>query len=212
MNSEFIPVTGPNPEISPIGPMRPIQCPEQAEDLTIQENGHSIPARPPIMMDDDLPADSQTKKTELAEAFTARPFFWKNLHLAPFAIDREGDWLCHREMLKAPPLDDLIREPNAMMADVARVLWFLTHEPEEWLALPSMKQLGEAEDFRWVKLSTFDRALALEKQIRAWASEHIHHSEAVQALALFYEIYNRAQSTRATSRPSPHQDAQREKK
>jgi hypothetical protein len=195
-------------EVIPVNALNP----EQAEDLSIQENGLGIPASAPIMMDDDLPADSQDKKTQLDEAFTARPFFWKHFQLAPFAIDREADWLRHRVMLQEPTLDELIREPNAMMADVARVLWFLTHEPEEWLALPSMKQLGEAEDYRWVKLAAFDRAMSLELKIRAWSAEHIHHSEAVQALALFYDIYNRAQSTRATSRPSPQHDASREKK
>jgi hypothetical protein len=200
-----------NTEEIPLHPCDSIEV-EEAAHLNLESNGFSVPASAPIMMDDDVPTDGQDKKTEVDEAFAARPFFWKLFKLAPFAIDREGDWLRHRVMLQEPSLDELIREPNAMMADVARVLWFLTHEPEEWLALPSMKQLGEAEDYRWVKLSAFDRAMVLELKIRAWSIEHIHHSEAVQALALFYDIYQRAQATRATSRPNAQHDASREKK
>jgi hypothetical protein len=196
MNNEVIPVNAP-------------------ENLTIEENGFGIPVAAPIIMDDVADSDTSTAATKAAEvnaAFTAQPFFWKDIQLAPFAIDREADWLRHREVLFEPELNDLIQQPNAMMTDVCRVLWFLSHDPQEWLAMPGMKQLGEEHDFRWVRLTSHERALALEMKIRQWAAKHIHHSEGITALNLFYAIYTRAQATRATALPHETHDAQRAKK
>lgn len=189
------------------------EFPESDEDLTVIENGLGIPVAAPIMMDDVPDTDtSQTKAAEVKAAFAAHPFYWKNIQLAPFAIDRESDWLLHREVLFAPELNDIMNQPNAMMPDVCRVLWFLSHDPAEWLSMPGMKQFGEEHDFRWVRLSSHERALALELKIREWAVRHIHHAEGVAALTLFYEIYTRAQATRATALPHETHDASRAKK
>lgn len=209
MNSEVIPLTAPNPEISSIGPMRPIQYPEALEDLSILENGLGIPAGPPIMMDDESETVMSEKKTHLDANFGASPFFWKDQELAPFAIDREGDWNRHREALEDAPLKEVIRQPFALLPDALRVIWFCAHEPREWLSMPGMEQDNEGN---WKRLSQKEKALNLEERIRAWSREHIDNSEQALAVSLFYDIYQRAQSTRATSRPSPHQDLQHEKK
>lgn len=190
-------------------PLNPFDCVEVEETTHIESNGFGIPAGAPIMMDDDLPADSQDKKTELDANFGASPFFWKGRELAAFAIDREGDWNRHREALEDGPLKDLIRHPFALLPDALRVIWFCAHEPREWLSMPGMEQDSEGN---WRRLTQKEKALNLEERIRAWSRVHIDNSEQALAVSLFYDIYQRAQSTRATSRPSPHHDAQREKK
>jgi len=205
MNSEIIPMNPPAPAGS--------HGHESPENLTIEENGLGRPVADPIMLDDCPDTEpEETKTSSVNAAFTAQPFFWKNIQLAPFAIDREGDWLRHRETLHEPDINELLSEPNAMMPDVCRLLWFLSHEPVEWLSMPGMKQLGEDQNFRWVKLTAYERALALEMRIREWAVDHIDHNDGVMAMQLFYQIYQRAQATRATALPHETHDAQRAKK
>lgn len=166
----------------------------------------------PVMVMDKTEDAEDTRANEVQNSFGASPFFWKEKQLAPFAIDREGDWLRHREMMEDAPLDEVIRKPFAMVPDALRVLWFLSHEPSEWLGIPSMKEI-ETEDggTRWIRLTGKERAIALEMKIREWGNSAVHHSEATMLVGLFYDIYNSAQSTRAIAKPSERHDAQRSK-
>jgi hypothetical protein len=184
---------------------------EHEEDFTLPESESSAIAAP-IMVIDGVTNDESAKPEEVQNAFGAAPFFWKEKELAPFAIDREGDWLRHREMLEDAPLDEVIRKPFAMVPDALRLLWFLSHEPNDWLGIPGMKEV-ETEDggTRWIRLTGKDRAIELETRIRAWANENVTHSEATMAVGMFYDIYNRAQTTRAIAKPSERHDAQKSK-
>lgn len=133
-------------------------------------------------MDTDIIDTEDSADQTTAAAFAAPPFQWKDITLQPFAIDREGDWLLHRKQMGAPPLSDIISDVGAMALDAMRVLWFCAHEPADWLS--------PARD-------AATRALAVETRIRDWARTHIDGTEIPAAVALFYEIFNRAHSTRA---------------
>lgn len=163
-----------------------------------------------IVLDDPMPDDhreetlAQDQRTaEVEAAYACTPFYWKDQQLHPFAISREGDWLQHRIALGCPSLDQLIGVPALMIADACRVLWFCAHAPGDWLHQPTMKQ---TEDGQWQPLTLMDRALALEERIRQWADEHILPAEQVLAVNLFYDIYNRAHTTRTAIKPHPHHD------
>lgn len=185
---------------------------EHEEDFTLPEPESSSETVPVMVIDGASEEAENTKAEEVQNAFGALPFFWKDKELAPFAIDREGDWLRHREMIEDAPLDEVIRKPFAMVPDALRLLWFLSHEPNEWLGIPGMKEIETEDDgTRWIRLTGKDRALALEAKIRAWANNNVAHSEATTAVGLFYDIYNRAQMTRAVSKPSERHDAQKSK-
>lgn len=175
-----------------------------------ERDAATTPAPPvPVMILDDGDDSEATKKraSEVDAAFGGLPFFWKDKQLAPFAIDREGDWLRHRELMEDSPLDEIIRLPFAMLPDALRVLWFLSHEPKEWLGIPGMKEI-ETEDggSRWVRLTGKERALILEEKIRTWGAANIAHSEATTAVMLFYDIYTRAQGTRALAKSGERHD------
>lgn len=175
----------------------------------------TTPAPPvPVMILDDGDDHEATKRraSEVESAFSAPAFFWKDKELAPFAIDREGDWLRHRELLEEAPLDELIRLPFAMLVDAMRVLWFLAHEPKEWLGIPGMKEIDTDDGgSRWVRLTGKERAMVLEDKIRAWGAANIAHSEATTAVTLFYDIYTRSQSTRAIAKPGERHDDRKSK-
>lgn len=163
-----------------------------------------------IVLDDPLPeAPAEETKAqadraaEVEAAYACKPFYWKDQQLFPFAISREGDWLQHRIALGCPPLDQLIVQPALMIADACRVLWFCAHAPSEWLHQPTMKQ---NETGQWHTVSLMDRALVLEERIRDWADQHILPAEQVLAVNLFYDIYNRAHTTRTAIKPHPHHD------
>jgi len=183
---------------------------EHEENLTITEDGSSKGISAPIMIIDGM-EDAQTDSAhagEVNQAFGIKPFHWKDTQLAPFAIDREGDWQRHREALGDPPLSEIIRNAQAMLNDALRVLWFCAHEPKEWLAIPSMSR---NEDGNWTRLTTIERAILVEDRIRAWSRENIANTEQAMAVSLFYEIFQSAYSTKAVPKPSEHSSASRAK-
>ncbi len=189
---------------------------ELPEDLTVTEDGRAKQVAPPVMMDDagDDAELNETRSAEVEKAFAVKPFFWRDIKLAPFAIDREGDWLQHRELLDAPPLGEVMRRSSAMALDAMRVLWFLAHDPAEWLNMPGSKWIEDEQDKdkgRWVRLSGKERAMELESKIRAWGAENVTSQEGTDMVALFYDIYMSAHSTRATAKPSEHRNDDRAK-
>lgn len=186
--------------------------PEYDEDLVVPvEDGRSTQLQPPVLLIDggEDPGHSEKHAVELDQSFGVKPFFWKDIQLAAFAIDREGDWNRHRELLGEAPLMEVIRIPMAMLPDALRVLWFLAVDPREWLLVPSMIQEEEEGETRWRRLSGQERALLVEEKIRAWAQKHVSRKEGSEAVNLFYDIYQSAQSTRAVAKPS---DARQEDK
>lgn len=183
--------------------------PEYQEDLRIHENGKAVPMTAPVLVTDlDDPDADRKHRGELDQAFGVRPFFWKDQQLAPFAIDREGDWMRHRELLGEPDLKEIVRLPLAMQPDALRVIWFLAHDPAEWLSISSMV-IGK--DGEWIRLSAFDRAMKVEEKIRAWALQNVGGQEGPLIVNLFYDIFNSAHSTRAVSKPSDQHDEERAK-
>lgn len=191
----------------------PAEAPETFDLKDTLPNAAPLPNVPVMMVDSGDDAESaQAKSAQVQQDFSAQPFFWKDVQLAPFAIDREGDWLRHRELLEEAPLSEVIRLPFAMVPDAIRVLWFLTHAPSEWLGIPGMKQVeAEEGELRWVRLSGKERAIVLEEKIRAWGAEHVANHEGSLAVKLFYEIYQRAQGTRAIAKPHERHDPQKSK-
>lgn len=174
-----------------------------------QTPGTSKPLAPPLRSDD--PGDernAQQTADAVNAAFNRRPFTWKNIPLAPLAISREGDWQAHRTALGAPPLGDLIMQPKAMIPDALRVLWFLAHEPREWLSVPAMVQ---GPDGNWQQRTAHDIALEIETKIRDWADQHINPGEHALAVNLFYDILNGSRETRTRVKPDKHHDPERSK-
>lgn len=129
---------------------------------------------------DELENESPAISRE-QEAFSAPPLMWKDIAMAPFAVDREGDWLLHRSLMGAPPLNEIIEDVGAMALDAMRVLWFCAQDPDEWNS-----PARDAEK----------RAAKIEHKIREWARLHIAADEIPASVSLFYQIYSRAHSTR----------------
>ena len=119
-------------------------------------------------------------------AWQAKPFVWQGKTLAPFAIDREGDWLLHRALINAPGLGVVFGQGSAFLHDACRILFFCAHDPDVWLA--------PADDAQ-------EAARVLEKRIRAWAVDAIPPGEQTAAVTMALEIYNRAHTTRAVAKP-----------
>lgn len=190
-----------HPETSSLPPP-----PAGTEHLTIIEDGRSQPMSAPVLVTDPHEPDApqaEQHAAQISQAFGVRPFFWKDIQLAPFAIDREGDWMRHRELLGEPQLQEVIRFPHAMVPDALRVLWFCAHDPDTWLLEPSMMKDDKGE---WRRVPGQERALNIEKKIRAWAKMQIvGRDEALLAVDVFYEIFMSAQSTRTAVKPSEHQ-------
>lgn len=182
---------------------------EHEENLGIAEDGLSKGISAPVMIL-DATDDSGGEKhaVEVNQSFGIKPFFWKGTELAPFAIDREGDWQRHREAMNEPPLGEIIRNAQSMLTDALRVLWFCAHSPREWLSIPSMIRDDEGN---WTRQSTLDRALMLEDKIRTWSRENVANNEQAMAVSLFYEIFQSAYSTKAVPKPSEHSSATRAK-
>ncbi len=153
--------------------------PEHDEEFVVTGDGKSVAVAEPVLFED--------------AGDGVKPFFWKNIQLAPFAIDREGDWKLHRELLGAPPLDEVIRSPHAILPDALRVLFFCAHAPSSWIGLPTMKE----QDGRWIRINGHEQAMMLEMMIREWAGEQILRQDGAAAVNLFYDIFNSSQSTRA---------------
>lgn len=173
------------------------------------DDGKSRPMHEPLPRDsaaDDVAAGEHHQ--HITATFDAKAYHWKNQPLAPFAISREGDWRQHRAALGAPPLEELIFKPEAMIPDALRVLWFLSHEPREWLSIPAMRQ---DDQLGWHRRGAQEMALELEAKIRAWADENIDGDEYALAVGLFYDIFNRTRETRTTVRPDKHHDPERAK-
>ena len=182
---------------------------EHEENLGIAEDGLSKGIAAPVMIIDGTDDSGGEKHAvEVNQSFGIKPFHWKGTELAPFAIDREGDWQRHREAMNEPPLGEIIRNAQSMLTDALRVLWFCAHSPREWLSIPSMIRDDEGN---WTRQSTLDRALMLEDKIRTWSRENVANNEQAMAVSLFYEIFQSAYSTKAVPKPSEHSSASRAK-
>lgn len=208
MNDDSKNILGEGHSSGPKGEAGPHGCIEHEENLTITEDGTSKAISAPVMiMDDDTPA-ADRHASDVDAAFGVTPFFWKGKQLAPFAIDREGDWQRHREIMGDPQLHEIIRTPQSMVMDALRVIWFCAHDPREWLCIPSMVM---DEDGAWTRRTAQDRALVIEEKIRAWSRENVANTEQAMAVSLFYDIFQSAQKTRAVAKPSETTSEQRSK-
>ena len=194
--------------------MNPLE--EAPENLTIHEDGSAKKIAPAVMMDDADESEAiETRSAEVEQVYSVKPFFWHGIQLAPLAISREGDWMMQRELLDAPPLNEIIHRSSAMAPDALRVLWFLAHDPSEWLNMPSTKLVKSTDnpedEGRWVRLSAKERAMELEAKIRAWGEVNVAIYEGAEMVSLFYDIYTSAHSTRATAKPSDRKSEERSK-
>jgi hypothetical protein len=184
----------------------PLILEDPALAAALPTSGHAQQLTAPFAHEDPTDTAARTARAEeVAAAYAVTPRHWKDIPLAPFAISREADWLLHRTALGCPPLEQLIQQPQAMLSDALRVLWFLAHDPVAWLSLPSMREV----EGRWQPRTAHDRALELEATIRAWADEHVSNDEHALAVLLFYEIYNGTRETRTSVKPSKDHDVKK---
>lgn len=168
----------------------------------------------PALKEDAGVDDVASQQAEAVEAaYGAASRQWKGIPLAPFAISREADWRQHRTALRCMPLEDLIADPQALLPDALRVLWFLAHDPAEWLGTPSMQQVdADTPAARWVRRPAFEMALEVERKVRAWADEHISSAEHALAVQFFYDVFNSTQTCRTTVVPDKHRNEAKAKK
>lgn len=140
---------------------------------------------PVVVYADEAPSPETETKTDGGEAKRdaawrmGDQFQWDGQPLAPFAVDREGDWRCHRAALGLPELGRVMSE--AFLADAIRIVYFCAHEPRQWLRL----------------LSDPER---LELEIRSWAASAIRPGQQGDITALAIGIFNSAYTNRATAR------------
>lgn len=184
--------------------------PEIAEDLSISDSGRAVQMAAPVVLedaDDDIQIEQRAQVVD--KAFGVKPFFWKGQQLAAFAIDREADWMMHRELIGEPPIFEILSRQTAMLADALRVLWFLSHDPEAWLRIPTM---AKDETGQWRRISGLDRAIIIEAKIREWAAANVSANEGPLAVDLFYDIWCSSRETQATAKPGDHHEESRAKK
>lgn len=146
---------------------------------------------------DDPAADDRAREerhtTAQQIAFSASPFEWRGKQLAPFAVSREADWMLHRCLIGAPPLSTLIGDQGAMWPDAIRVVWFCSHDPEVWQTKPPVPCIDNDDD----RDEPTRRAIAVEREIRAWADRSFTADEMKSIVLLFFRIFNRAHKNHA---------------
>lgn len=135
-------------------------------------------------INDPEPDPAAASAQARADAFSAAPFFWQDIQLAPMAIDREADWLSHCRRIGLPPLSAVINDADSFLAHAIRLIWFCAHDPSKWLA-------------RWMRGG--DAApMVLEIVIRQWLDKHIQPGDqASAALKLALAIYDRSRINQA---------------
>lgn len=176
----------------------PVTLPESELPRAIVEDTPPVGTFQAQVFEDSV-HDGLQEKRELERqlAFQARPFTWRGKQLAPFAIDREGDWLLHRALIGAPALPIVFGQGSAFTLDACRILWFCSHDPREWQQ-PSLDLQTQVDD---IERTPQELAWDLEHRIRAWAVEHIPAGSQTEAVTLAFAIFNRAHTTRATVKP-----------
>lgn len=160
-----------------------------------------------MLVYDDIEASaSSARADEVEAAFSAPPFFWREIELAPFAIDREMDWLRHCRLIGSPPLAETISDPEVFWLDAARLLWFVAHEPAAWLAprLPDFEKLPTEEKLERLlrpRKPAPPTPEELDKIIREWMRQHIGARDMQEVTHLAYQILERAHTARAVAAP-----------
>ncbi len=130
-----------------------------------------------------------------ADAFSAAPFHWKDLQLAPLAIGREAAWLSHCRRIGLPRLGAVINDADSFLAHAIRMLWFCAHEPSAWLSI-------------WIKGGDLG-AFLLDIKITQWADAQIQPGdEAAAALKLALDIHDRSRINQASLLDSDDSDTE----
>lgn len=137
-------------------------------------------------------AAAADKRSSAAQAV---PFSWRGKQLAPFTPSREAAFHAHRSALNSPPLGDTLADSHAFSADSARMLWYLSHEPAEWLGFLASQPRGEMVAGEWRPLSAH---AALEARIEKWMDETWTGTkeERTEAYVLCVDILTRSKATR----------------
>lgn len=153
---------------------------------TLELPEEKLPSPPTIKI---LDAVDETESDTLADAEKERemavraiPFTWQGKELAPFAIDREADWMLFRGLIEAPSLEVAFSIPGGFVADAVRILFFCSNEPSAWITLLSSP-------------------LELDAKIRGWSALNVPQGTQAEAVLRAIEIYNRAHSTQAVEKP-----------
>jgi hypothetical protein len=133
-------------------------------------------------------------------AFSVHAFSWNGRVLSPFALGVESDWRLHRSQLNAPLWSEVLTADHyqASLPDVARILWFCSHEPETWLEFLALQPRHKREEGTgvWVKNNPH---IALEKRIRDWAATEIggDPQKQLEAYHLIMQLMESSRKTRA---------------
>lgn len=190
-----------------------------------QEKAPEIPAAPIAALPESPPelitlrpdpadapaaiAQREQADEKRAAALQAVPFVWLGKQLAPFTPPREAAFHQHRAALNAPPFGDMLESSQSFAADAARMLWFLFHEPDEWLTIlaqsPRRKSVTTESGEDWIAVNAH---IALELRIQEWmaAAWLGTEGEINKAYLLCIEILTRARATRAIPADPPDPD------
>lgn len=167
------------------------QEPPTAPALKVEEPINDI-----ITLNPEEPKDPAAD-TKRAAAQQAIPFSWKGAILAPYTPSREAAFHQHRTAINAPEFRDAVTDSHSFSADAARLLWYLSHDPADWLNFLATQPRGHLDPAgAWAPLNAH---AALEQRIQKWMDEKWTGSneERVEAYTLCIEIITRSTALRA---------------
>lgn len=155
--------------------------------------------------DPDFQRRQKEAEAERAAAVQAVPFSFAGKILAPFTPSRERAFHEHREALNAMPWHECLTSPTAFMADGARLLYFLAHDPAQWLNFLALQPKGyfnqepgtKNQEPVWRENNAH---AALEVEIQQWTDTVFTGGidERNEVYRLCQKIITRASVTRAT--------------
>lgn len=162
----------------------------------------TIPGAASAEIEDQRDQEAAAKRDAARQA---APFAWLGKKLAPFTPSREAAFHQHRAALNAPEFRDALSDSHAFSADAARLLWFLSHEPEDWLNFLAVQPRGEwlpdpdDAQHRKTKWHPNNAHAALEARIQKWMDETWCGSreERTEAYTVCIEIITRSTATQA---------------
>lgn len=139
-----------------------------------------LPEAGAVVMDD---AAFEEEERAREEAFHGEPV-WKGAVLQPFSIGRESFFYQQRAAVGAPPLEVLMVNENAFLADAIRILYLCSHEPKQYRHLRS-------------------RPAVLQERMEEWADAEIRTpEEQLEAVTVALRVFNGSHENEAESVPS----------
>jgi len=148
------------------------EFPESSSAPELPEDPVSAPLdSAPVITRDDAPEEASDDSARSA-AFSEEPEF-QGRAIKPWSFNREALFYQQRAAVGAPPLDAVLIDQDAFLADAARILWLCSHEPSAFRSLRS------------------DPA-SMQEVIDAWADENIPPAHRLEASLVAMRIFENA--------------------